>query len=180
MNKTTQEVRLASPDNNTLEWLVGFYYTHEHSVKPEAFTQPISLVTDMPVPQAYTPGGLYTDILHDNYNEYAGYADVTIHLTSSFKILGGLRYASNSEADQIPAFGLLNGGSSEVDGNSSDNSLTYLFSPSYNIDERNMIYARVASGYRPGGPTNVGAATIAAGAPTTYKPDSLTNYEVGY
>ncbi len=180
MNKTTQEIRLASPDSNTLEWLAGFYYTHEHSVKPEAFTQPISLVTDMPVPQAYTPGGLYADILHDFYKEYAGYADVTLHLTSSFKILGGLRYASNSETDQIPAFGLLNGGSSEVDGNSSDHSLTYLVSPSYNIDDRNMVYARVASGYRPGGPTNVGAATVAAGAPTAYKPDSLTNYEVGY
>ena len=180
MHKVTQEIRLASPNNDKFEWLGGFYFTHERSIKPEVFPQPFSTITDLPVPEAAQPGGIYGATLYDTYMEYAGYADLTFHLTSKFKILGGLRYATNSESDEIPSFGLLNGGSSEVDGSSSDHSLTYLVSPSYNINERNMIYARVASGYRPGGPTNVGAATIAAGAPAAYKPDSLTNYEVGY
>jgi outer membrane receptor protein involved in Fe transport len=43
-----------------------------------------------------------------------------------------------------------------------------------------MVYARIASGFRPGGPTGVAASDLIQGAPETYKPDKLTNYEVGY
>ena len=38
---------------------------------------------------------------------------------------------------------------------------------------------RVASGYRPGGVNALNATQIAQGAPATFKPDTLTNYEVG-
>jgi iron complex outermembrane recepter protein len=179
-NKTTQELRLASPDNDTLEWLGGFFFTREHSLKPEAFGQPISLTTDLPVPAAYTPGGFFNDTLHDSYREYAGYADVTYHFTSQFKVLGGLRYSTNSEQSVTPYSGLLNGPATVTVGDSSDHSLTYLFSPSFTFDDHNMAYIRIASGYRPGGPTGVTSTDIYGGAPTTYKPDSLTSYEIGY
>ncbi|MDB6083691.1 MAG: TonB-dependent receptor, partial [Gammaproteobacteria bacterium] len=179
-NKTTQELRLASPDNDTLEWLGGFFFTREHSIKPEGFTQPISLTTDLPVPAAYTPGGFFNDTLYDKYSEYAGYADVTYHVTSQFKVLTGLRYSSNSEKSTTPYSGLLNGPATLVIGDSHDHSLTYLVSPSFTFDSHNMAYIRVASGYRPGGPTGVTSTDIYGGAPTTYKPDSLTSYELGY
>jgi outer membrane receptor protein involved in Fe transport len=72
-------------------------------------------------------------------------------------------------------------GPSTVDvGSSADHSVTYLVTPSYNFDDHNMVYLRVASGYRPGGPTGVAPSLLSGGAPETYKPDSLTNYEVGY
>jgi iron complex outermembrane recepter protein len=180
-HKTTQEIRLASPDNDKLEWLGGFFFTHEHSVKPEALQPPFYLATGLPVPQADLPSaGLFTDILHDSYTEYAGYADVTYHVTSNFKILGGLRYASNSEAATTPFSGILNGPYYVAVSNSSDRSFTYLFSPSYNFDANNIVYVRIASGYRPGGPTGLSSASYLQGAPQSYKPDRLTNYEVGY
>ena len=179
-NKTTQELRLASPDNDTFEWLGGLYFTREHSVKVEAFAQPISLTTDLPLPAAYTPGGFFNDTLQDSYHEYAAYADVTYHVTSQFKVLGGLRYSSNTETSVTPYSGLLNGPATLVIGDSHDHSLTYLVSPSFTFDDHNMAYVRVASGYRPGGPTGVTPTDIYGGAPTTYKPDSLTSYELGY
>ena len=43
-----------------------------------------------------------------------------------------------------------------------------------------MLYARVATGFRPGGPTGLTTTSVYAGAPATYGPDTLTNYEVGY
>lgn len=43
-----------------------------------------------------------------------------------------------------------------------------------------MIYARYATGFRPGGPTNVTSTAIYGGAPESYKPDSLDSYELGY
>ena len=178
--KTTQEVRLSSPDGQRLEWLGGLFFTHEHSIKPEALQQPISLATDLPVPQAFVPGGVYTDILHDSYTEYAGYADLTYHITPDFKILGGVRFSDDLERAVTPYSGLLNGPPAVSIGDSHSEPVTFLVSPSYNIDDRDMVYARIASGFRPGGPTGVLSNQLVAGAPMTYRPDSLLNYEVGY
>lgn len=176
-HKDTQEFRLSSPDGARFEWLGGVFYTHEWGVKDENFT-PISTLTNLPVTLSQP---VFHDVLNDSYTEYAGYADVTYHLTSRFKVLAGLRAASNSETAVTPFSGILFGPTPVVDrGSSSDRSVTYLVSPSYNFDDHNMIYIRVASGYRPGGPTGVAPALLANGAPETYKPDSLTNYELGY
>ena len=176
-HKITQEVRFASADSNTLEWLSGLFFTHERSVQPERFQNPFSTLTGAIVPVA---GGIFTDPNHDSYTEYAGYADVTYHLTSNFKILGGLRVTSDSENNITPFSGILNGPASVAIAKTSSKTVTYLVSPSYNIDDRNMIYIRVATGFRPGGPTGLTTTSVYAGAPSTYGPDTLTNYELGY
>jgi outer membrane receptor protein involved in Fe transport len=176
-HKITQEIRLASPDSDKLEWLGGLFFTHEKSVQPEEFQNPFSTLTGLTVP---VPGGIFTDPNHDSYKEYAGYADLTYHLTSKFKILAGLRFTSDSESNVTPFSGLLNGPPSVAITTTSSQTATYLVSPSYNFDDRNMIYVRVASGFRPGGPTGLTTTSVYAGAPATYGPDTLTNYEVGY
>ena len=184
-HKITQEVRLASPDGNKLEWLGGLFYTTERSLQPENF-QVFNTITGLDVS---IPGGFFNDPNHDVYKEYAGYADLTYHLTSKFKVLGGVRYTSDSERNFTPFFGLSNCGTGvaivicpETDAISdvSSRTTTYLFSPSYNLDDHNMVYARVATGFRPGGPTGLTTTNVLAGAPSTYGPDTLTNYEVGY
>ena len=176
-NKTTQEFRLTSPSGDRLEWLGGIFYTHERSVKPEAFANPSSYVTGVTVP---VPAGIFTDTLYDSFSEIAGYADVTYHMTSKLQILTGLRYTSDKETSITPYSGILFGPPTTDVGTSDDNSLTYLVSPSYSFDSHKMVYVRVASGFRPGGPTGVSASNLIAGAPETYAPDKLTNYELGY
>jgi outer membrane receptor protein involved in Fe transport len=176
-HKITQEIRFASADSDKFEWLGGLFFTHERSVQPEEFQNPFSTVTGVTVPVA---GGIFTDPNHDSYTEYAGYADVTYHLTSNFKVLGGVRFTSDSEDNVTPFSGLLNGPPSVAIATTSSKTVTYLVSPSYNLDERNMIYIRVATGFRPGGPTGLTTTSVYAGAPSTYGPDTLTNYELGY
>jgi iron complex outermembrane receptor protein len=176
-HKITQEVRLASPNSDHFEWLTGLFFTHEKSVQPEKFTDPFSTVTGATVP---VPGGIFTDPNMDSYKEYAGYADLTYHFTSQFKILAGLRATHDSESNVTPFSGLLNGPPAIAIISTSSQSTTYLFSPSYNLDNNNMIYVRVASGFRPGGPTGLTTTSVYAGAPASYKPDSLVNYELGY
>ena len=65
---------------------------------------------------------------------------------------GGLRWAHNdqtfTQVTKIPLIGLDIGGS----GTSSESILTYSLSPQININQNTMVYARVAKGYRPGGP----------------------------
>jgi outer membrane receptor protein involved in Fe transport len=57
------------------------------------------------------------------------------------------------------------------------NSFTYLVTPQFKLSTNVMMYARLASGYRSGGP-NI-TSQIYAGVPTSFKPDTTRNYEIG-
>jgi iron complex outermembrane recepter protein len=58
----------------------------------------------------------------------------------------------------------------------SDSAFTYLVTPQYKVSPDLMVYARFASGYRPGGPnTNVALFGISQ----QYGPDKTLNYELG-
>ncbi|NJO12377.1 MAG: TonB-dependent receptor, partial [Gammaproteobacteria bacterium] len=52
--------------------------------------------------------------------------------------------------------------------------MTYMVSPRWHVSEDTMLYARVASGYRPGGPN-----VFLPGVPPQVDADKLTNYEIG-
>src|SRR6202043_303066 len=56
------------------------------------------------------------------------------------------------------------------------NSFTYLVTPQFKFSPDLMVYARLASGYRPGGPN---ASASAFGLPIAYQPDQTRNYELG-
>jgi outer membrane receptor protein involved in Fe transport len=47
--------------------------------------------------------------------------------------------------------------------------------PEFKVSPDLMVYARIASGYRPGGPN----LTLSPGTPTQYDPDKTDNYEIG-
>ena len=55
---------------------------------------------------------------------------------------------------------------------------TYSVAPRYELNDHRLVYARVATGYRPGGP-NVIPTGAGRARRETYEADRLTNYEVG-
>ena len=63
-------------------------------------------------------------------------------------------------------------------GGSSEDVFTYSIAPKFKINERMAVYARVAKGFRPGGP-NVIALDAPEGTPTSYGSDTTLNYELG-
>ncbi|HPE30861.1 MAG TPA: TonB-dependent receptor, partial [Parvularculaceae bacterium] len=65
------------------------------------------------------------------------------------------------------------GPSSSVTTPSKDDAFTWLVSPSYHFTPDIMGYARIASGYRPGGPNT------SVAPETSFGSDSVINYEVG-
>lgn len=172
--KVTEEVRLTSRSDQRLEWLGGFFFTHESSTHVERF-DPFFTTSGAALPLNLLNGALIS-----RYTEYAGFADLTFHVTSKFDVQGGVRYGSNDQHYSQPESGALIGATTTLYARSSDDSTTFLVTPRYRFDANNMAYARVASGYRPGGPNPLTPAQEAAGVPTAFKPDSLTNYEVGY
>jgi outer membrane receptor protein involved in Fe transport len=173
-HKVTQELRLTSPSNQTLEWQAGFFYTHERSSHGEQF-DPFLTANG-----AAIPVNLLSGSLNDLYTEYAGYGDIDYHFTPAFDLMAGVRYGTNRQNYNQPGSGALVGPASTVLATSSDDSTTFLFSPRYHINEDNIVYARIASGYRPGGPNALTAAEAAGGVPASFRPDTLINYEAGY
>jgi iron complex outermembrane receptor protein len=176
-DKFTQELRLASPEDETLEWMVGAYYTKEKShIDPQDFfaTEGNSntLATDIP--------RLVEVFLKSEYEEYAGFANLTWHIAPRFDLTFGGREGHNSQfADQfIDTTGLGGGPDGPLHADSSEDVFTWSVAPRFEINDNTSIYARVATGYRPGGP-NVLPQNAPAGTPATYKSDSLTSYEAG-
>lgn len=172
LDKFTQELRLESPESRTLEWRVGVFYTREHSTNHQHMLA-FDAATGTPIA---LPPLADTYIGPANFTEWAAYGDVTWHVTSRFSVLVGARYSHDRTSYTQSSEGLLVGSNHyTIDG--SDSPVTYLFNPSFKFSDNVMAYARVASGFRPGGP-NVGVPP-GLGAPLTFGPDKLVSYELG-
>ncbi|MEJ5979624.1 TonB-dependent receptor [Novosphingobium sp. PS1R-30] len=170
--KFTQEVRLASPTGQSVEWLVGGFYTHEKSLlRQVADTFGAGLV---PLPGV----NAVTAAIDSTYEEYAFFGDLTWHLTDKFDVTGGLRYAHNNQKFTQDASGIFV--VSAPGSKSQEGVVTYLANARYRFSRNATAYARFATGYRPGGP-NYRVIDPATGnpSPATFDSDSLNSYELG-
>jgi iron complex outermembrane recepter protein len=170
--KFTQEVRLASSGTKPLEWLLGGFYTHEISQNMQAFA--LRDLAGQPAPNI-----LYTFSSPSFYEEYAGFGDLTYHLTSRFDVSGGVRYAHNRQSFTQFGSGLLIG--SAPTRRSTEHVFTYLANARYHFSDHATGYLRFATGYRPGGPNFVAndPTTGLPVAPPTFEADRLKSYEAG-
>src|SRR3546814_13679296 len=93
LTKWTQELRLQSPAHETFEWLLGGYYTHEKGgifQRIDLFT-PGTLTVDPDMPQV---ADIFTT---STYEEYAAFANATLHVGPRFDVPLGGRYSHNSD-----------------------------------------------------------------------------------
>lgn len=169
----TQELRLGSSGNGFLDWLVGAYYNRETGAIIQRLDvyEPgtLNVVGDDVIPQ------LYDGFLRSRYQEWAGFANGTLHFGPSFDLTLGARYSHNKQSAAQAATGLI--GFDPIDGKSSEDVFTWQVAPRFAIGENSSIYGRVAKGFRPGGPN-----FVPPGAPPElqdYDSDSLISYEVG-
>jgi iron complex outermembrane receptor protein len=176
-DKFTQEFRLVSPESDSLEWLLGAYYTDEDSgIDPQNITA-VEAGTETPA-AGITP--LLIARLPSTYEELAFFANATWHVTDRFDLAFGGRWSENDQqASQVLTGALLGGATINFDEvNSSETPFTYSFSPRFELSDTTSMYARVATGFRPGGP-NVLPPGAPPGTPASYDSDELTSYEVG-
>lgn len=171
--KLTQEFRLTSKADKHWEWLGGLFYAHEQTGNQQLVASSL-------------PGGaagpdLATASLPADYKELAAYGDLTWK-TGPWSVTGGLRIAHNKQHYMQQSDGLLVGGKTSLVADSSDTSKTWLLTARYALTPTSGVYARGATGYRPGGPNAVAHDPVSGAplAPTTFQPDSLASYELGY
>ncbi|MEP7247773.1 MAG: TonB-dependent receptor, partial [Gammaproteobacteria bacterium] len=166
--KFTQELRLATPLGERLDSLVGAFYTTEtnkYVIESLAIDAADGTVVGTPI--------LWRDSL--KFSEYSAFADLTAHFTDRFDVQAGGRFSKNNQTLHHREWTVF-GGFVGRDPKSSDDSVTYLLTPRFKISPDHMIYGRIASGFRPGGPN---AVCNDVDVPCKYRPDKTVNYEVG-
>jgi iron complex outermembrane receptor protein len=171
VTRFTQEVRLASGKSDSLEWLVGGYYDRETGQIVQRLDVYDHGTLDIftGVPQ------LFDGATHSRYEEYAAFANGTFHFGPHFDLTAGGRYSHNDQVADQGGTGLL--APPALDSASKEDVFTWSVAPKFKVSPNAAIYARVAKGFRPGGPN-----IVPPGAPTdvkTYRSDSLISYEVG-
>lgn len=174
--KWTQELRLASDGGGVIDWLVGGYYTHEEALIDQQIDA-VDAGTLNVRPYLTELGGLGGATTGSTYEEYAAFANATVRLGERVEIDLGGRYSHNEQTSLNTGFGLL-GAVEPYAGESSDNVFTFSVAPKLRLGENANLYARMARGYRPGGP-NVVPPGAPADFPATFAPDEVTSYEVG-
>jgi outer membrane receptor protein involved in Fe transport len=159
--KTTQEFRLVSQTAGPIQWLAGLFFD-----KFKLQTDSMTLGTAGGAPFALADSGGKRD-----YKEYAAYGNVTWNVTSDLALTGGLRVAHYTQTDTVVQAPL-----PDTSQSFGETPKTYLLTAKYRLTSESNVYARAASGYRPGG-ANFSAG---AGAPTSYGTDTVWTYEAGY
>lgn len=170
LKKWTQELRLQSKPDDRVEWMLGGFYTRETSTNHQELSA--TSFAGVPVP-GLDP--LAVVDLPSSYKERALFGNLTYKFSERFDVTAGVRYARNDQDfKQIATAGsLLELGTTH--GQSSERVTTYLLGSRWHLDDDSMVYARIASGYRPGGPN-----VALPGVPPSVNSDSLVNYELGW
>lgn len=183
IKKWTQEFRLASAAGQTLEWQLGAFYTHESSALDQAL--PVFYIPTQvyaPLPQALGGPALEYASLDSLYREWAAFAQFTYHFSPQWDLALGGRWSENKQSANEVVTGVLptlQGTPQQLtSGDSSDTDFTYSIAPRWHLSSDTMVYGRIATGYRPGGPNDL-PLNAPASVPRAYGADETTNYELG-
>jgi iron complex outermembrane recepter protein len=168
-SKFTTEARFSSNRLGKFEFITGVFYTDE-----DVFFQ-----TDTPVvnPDGTTPPLFEGNVLFSpnpgTYKEISGYGNITFYLTENIDITGGVRYSENNQFVDSTTRGVLGLFFPTSTYKFKDSNIDYLGTIRWRPNDDLNLYARLASGYRPGGP-NIGAVNFGP-----FEADIVENYELG-
>jgi iron complex outermembrane receptor protein len=194
----SEELRFTSKDDKKLTWIGGAYYSHFHSMWDFNGTTPnYSAYMDIGTFQRATTSNWFDARSPTTLDQYAVFGNATYALTSELKADVGVRandynykfssciggWGSGLGAAAASCSGLISQSATSVDPK---------FNLSYTFDRELMVYATVATGFRPGGGNAVypttGAYWSAVFAPYKfangkwpdgYQPDRVWSYEIG-
>lgn len=193
----SQELRIASTGDNTIDYVAGLYYFRE-DLKNEVITEygaaAAYTYVSPAVPDAVLAGVKTVGDGRIKSTSYAAYGQATWHLTPRLDVTGGLRYTYDKKAgsfDQVASGGVplvgiplvfftaLRAGfapnvSYVVD--DSNRKWSGQLGVAYEVSDDVMVYANAARGYKAGG---VNLAALAPTVPTVIAPERVDSLEAG-
>jgi outer membrane receptor protein involved in Fe transport len=175
MEKFTEELRFSGPLGESFEWLLGGFYNREDG----------PLIADgeaVNTATMETVGPILVFTQKRVFDQRAAFAGLTYQATERLDVQVGGRI-SRDHLD-VPEYAYtgpftslaLNQPSPLVFEHTEfkGSTFTYLVTPRFKVSPDLMVYARLASGYRPGAPN-----FTLPGVPSQSSPDKTQNYEIG-
>lgn len=190
--KWSNELRIASPAEDRLHWVVGLFHERQmHNIIQDYIIPEMG--SDFWVPG--WPGTIWLTTQQRVDRDLAAFGEVTYAITPSLSATAGVRVfeatnklqgffgfsqgtddlwgSSTGMASCFRSTAVLGGPCTNVDKHVYEWGETHKFNLQYQIDEDDMVYATYSTGFRPGGINRV------ASLPS-YKSDSLDNFEIGW
>jgi len=182
LHKFNQELRVTSNAGTQLaghpfDWQAGLFYTRETTALDQFFDARQTADPFSVLPSPLPPLGGAT--IPAVYKEGAVFADFTYHFSDPFDVELGARETHIEQSSQVTTFCCVLFGPFDSPYNAiktTENSTTWSVAPRWHLDQNNLLYARVSTGYRPGGP-NLPTPTLPT--PPSFVSDSTYNYEIG-
>jgi iron complex outermembrane receptor protein len=199
----TQEFRLISNTEGSVDWVVGAYYTNQDLEFVEIQTMPglMDYVNNDPFTFAAAPAT--TDVTYPawrdvDFTDMALFGELTVHISDRWQVTGGVR-AFDQDFEQTfifkapfcPSFYYAPatcgdpGGDGLTTTTNIDESISdqiFKVNTSFDITEDHKVYFTWAEGFRHGGANAVpttGPYPEAVGVYETFDPDKATNWELG-
>ena len=155
LDQFTQEIRLASGDDEALTWQVGAFYFDSEA--------------DMTTAPGFVPA---TTLRHTN-TSWAVFGQASYAFSDQLKLTGGLRYTSDDKDLEVLA-----GPNPAAPVSVSDEKVSWDASVFYSIVPDVSVFARVAAGFR--GPTIQGRDVAFLNPPSVAQSETIMSYEVGF
>lgn len=183
----SEELRIASPTGQRLEYLGGIYLFRETEAYRNGLTAHAGANRLFPGTLGHIAPGDNTFYFYDQTTKSeAAFGQATFHLTDAWRLIGGLRYsndeknaatASTVNAGASPAFRAAFAINPEQKLSRTDHKLTWSVGAQYDVTQNVMAYAIAATGFKDGG---FNARQTAAGTPLAFNPETSTTYELGF
>ena len=187
-NITSEELNVISPDTGFFRWIGGLYYQYDSTVIP-----PNGGFTDVVIPKSVLEAAFgipeaVEGTLSAAYarETTAAFGQGSFNLPDGFQIQAGLRYSHTREPSDVtsavvdPLFGFVPGLPAsaastqyQVD---NESAVTGKVALNWTVNDRNYLYAFIATGNKPGGANATSLTTL----PPHIKPENVTDYEVGW
>ena len=185
----TQEVRLVSPDDGRVRWILGAYYEEEELESNRRLRLGPQFPTAiLGLPAIPTQETARTDVVIDS-ESFALFGSASIDLTDTLELSAGLRYTSEEKDisyTQLPTQ-VVSGAifafvvpipaledTYDEDEPSGDVSLSWEFSPA------NVLYGRYSRGFKAGGFQADVISPPATADSIDFAPEFVDAYEIGY
>jgi iron complex outermembrane receptor protein len=168
--QTSQEIRLASPEKGTLEYIVGAYFDWS------------DYVLDYPKYYRLPSGaeGSMTSKFDQSAQSTSLFAQATVNLMPTLRVIGSARYSRTKKQGHFETLllegdpiGAITSARGRIVENNVDPSLTVQFDAAPDV----MLYASYGRGSKSGGFVSNTTGTV--DSTFTYRPERSTNYEVG-
>ena len=180
VRNVTEEFDILSPSGQALEWVGGIFLLNQASsqfvVEYGGNTAPTPAQLLIPANvQTSPPGNLnYGNYSYVVRHSASAFAQATWHVTSDFRITGGVRANLDSFSDTSHNFSAFS--INTVAHANKDNVTTWRAEADYDVMPDHMVYGSVAKGYKPGGVNgSYGQIVI----PALFAPETNTAYEIG-